>query len=183
MGGQSGSHLLARAGSCFVETLCNVAQACKNESRARHAQLAAQGITSAGRGRSVKRSASGHVPFAEPQAVPDMAAQVPVLEPVYPTQLDAHAGMLRATVYGAHPGSVPDAEACGCDIALQVRFRWILHLLTTPSMGVAGPPQLLLRRNRSCRWRQRSNHSVKSVACAPWKSPPAISSGLAQMMG
>lgn len=67
-------------------------QACKNESRARHAQLTAAGMTSVGRGRSggVKRSAEEELPMPEPHHVLDMHLQLPGVEAPYTAPMDHH---------------------------------------------------------------------------------------------
>ena len=73
-------------------------QACKNESRARHAQMAAAGVSGVGRGRSgVKRSASVEAPLAEAHHVLDMHLQVVDVEASYAAAMAAHHAGERST--------------------------------------------------------------------------------------
>lgn len=76
-------------------------QDCKNESRARHAQLSAAGMSAVGRGRSsgVKRSAEEEAPMPQPHDVLDMHLQLPggPQEQPYAASMEHHLHAGQAT--------------------------------------------------------------------------------------
>ena len=108
-------------------------QDCKNESRARHAQLTAAGMSAVGRGRSsgVKRSAEEEAPMPQPHDVLDMHLQLPGAQQeqpyAAPMEHHLHAGQatahMRAATQHTHACRPADVEM-PAPVNLQGRCRW-----------------------------------------------------------